>query len=140
MLADDLDAVLQIEPVIYTHPWTRGHFESSLKVGHAAWVMTVADSIIGYSLMMLVLDEANLLNISISQAYQKQGLGLVLMKHMIAQAEQVGATTMFLEVRSSNVSAIALYAKIGFVEDSIRKGYYAGESGREDALLMSLAV
>jgi len=140
MQIEDLDTILQIEPVIYTHPWTRGNFADSLKSGHSAWVMTSADVIIGYSLMMLVLDEAHLLNISIASAYQKQGLGHVLLAYMVEQAQALAMKTMLLEVRSSNVAAIALYAKMGFVKDSIRKGYYPGEVAREDAVLMSLVL
>lgn len=140
MQAEDLDAILQIEPVIYSHPWTRGNFEDSLKAEHQACVMLSRGEIIGYSLMMLVLDEAHLFNISITTNYQKQGLGYVLLKHMLDKAKASDVATMFLEVRSSNVPAITLYAKMGFVENTVRRGYYPGESGREDAVLMSLAI
>ena len=52
---------------------------------------------------------------------------------------------MFLEVRPSNVSAIALYESVGFNEMAIRRGYYPADpkqfkSGREDAVLMGLAI
>lgn len=140
MKPSDLEAILQIEPAIYSHPWTRGNFNDSLKSGHQAWVMTSEDAIIGYSLMMLVLDEAHLLNISIAAAYQKQGLGYALLQYMIECAKVLNMKVMMLEVRSSNVSAIALYAKMGFVENAIRRGYYSSKDGREDAVLMSLAI
>lgn len=140
MQGDDLDDILIIEPNIYSHPWSRGNFNDSLKAGHSAWVMQSADTIIGYSVMMLVLDEAHLFNISIAAPYQKQGLGAMLLEYMLGRAKASGVMTMFLEVRSSNVSAIALYAKMGFVKDAIRKGYYPDENGREDAVLMSLAI
>lgn len=140
MKDSDLDAIMAIEPVIYSHPWSLGNFTDSLTAGHIAWVMLSADAIIGYSVMMPVLDEAHLLNISIAQAYQQRGLGYELLKHMLFCAKATEMKVMLLEVRSTNVSAIALYAKMGFVEDAIRKGYYQGEHGREDAVLMSLAV
>ena len=52
---------------------------------------------------------------------------------------------MFLEVRASNISAIALYENIGFNEMSVRRNYYPANpkifpSGREDAILMGLAL
>lgn len=140
MQDDDLAAILQIEHAIYSHPWTLGHFKDSLKAGHQAWVMTSEDAIIGYSLMMFVLDEAHLLNISIAAAYQKQGLGYALLQYMIERAKVSNMIVMMLEVRSSNVLAIALYAKMGFIENAIRRGYYSGKDGREDAVLMSLAI
>jgi len=47
---------------------------------------------------------------------------------------------MFLEVRASNVSAIALYESMGFVEVSVRRGYYPAKKSREDAVLMGLVL
>jgi [ribosomal protein S18]-alanine N-acetyltransferase len=140
MLDVDLDAIMQIEPLIYSHPWTRGNFNDSLKAGHKAWVMTSDDEIVGYAVIMIVLDEAHLLNMSIALPYQKQGLGRMLLLHLIDQAKTFRTENMFLEVRASNVSAIALYENVGFVEMSIRRGYYPANKGREDAILMGLAL
>lgn len=140
MLEEDLDAIMQIEPTIYSHPWTRGNFKDSLKAGHKAWVMTLDGKIVGYAVIMIVLDEAHLLNISIAAPYQKQGLGRMLLMYLIDQAKALKTDNMFLEVRVSNVSAITLYENVGFVEMSIRRGYYPASKGREDAVLMGLAL
>ncbi len=140
MIASDLDAIMEIEPHIYSHPWTRGNFSDSLKSEHSAWVLEQDAKIIGYALMMMVLDEAHLLNLSIAKAYQQQGLGRYLLEHMIKIAQQLKAANMFLEVRVSNNSAIALYESIGFNEMAIRRGYYPVQNGREDAVLMGLAL
>lgn len=140
MLEADLDAIMQIEPTIYSHPWTRGNFNDSLKAGHNAWVMTQDNEIVGYAVIMIVLDEAHLLNISIAAPYQKQGLGRMLLMYLIDQAKALKTENIFLEVRVSNVSAIALYEDVGFVEMSIRRGYYPASKGREDAVLMGLAL
>ena len=140
MTEDDLDAVMEIEPYIYSHPWSRGNFSDSLKSGYPACVLLHDAKIIGYALMMMVLDEAHLLNLSIAKLYQKQGLGRLLLEHMIEMAKNQGATDMFLEVRPSNISAIALYENIGFNEMAIRRGYYPAHNGREDAVLMGLAL
>ncbi|MGZ8269988.1 MAG: ribosomal protein S18-alanine N-acetyltransferase [Methylophilus sp.] len=136
----DLDVIMQIEPTIYSHPWTRGNFSDSLNSGYQAWVLVEDGEIIGYSLLMMVLDEAHLLNLSIAKSHQKQGLGRYLLAHMIAVAKHHHALNMFLEVRASNEVAISLYEGIGFCEMSIRRGYYPAKSGREDAVLMGLAL
>jgi ribosomal-protein-alanine N-acetyltransferase len=47
---------------------------------------------------------------------------------------------MFLEVRPSNKAAIGLYESMGFNEFSVRKDYYPAINGREDAVLMGLAL
>lgn len=145
MRDDDLDAIMQIEPTIYSHPWTRGNFSDSLNSGYSAWVLESDDKMIGYALMMRVLDEAHLLNLSITKPQQKQGLGRYLLEHMIEKAKQFQATNMFLEVRPSNVSAIALYENMGFCEMAVRRAYYPADpkiskTGREDAVLMGLAL
>ncbi|HQR60157.1 MAG TPA: ribosomal protein S18-alanine N-acetyltransferase [Methylophilaceae bacterium] len=140
MQADDLDAVMAIEPRIYSHPWTRGNFADSLRAGYDCQVCESDGELIGYGVLMLVLDEAHLLNISIAKAFQGRGLGRALLNHFIGVARGRGAQMMFLEVRPSNTSAIRLYESMGFNEFSVRKGYYPADNGREDAVLMGLAL
>lgn len=145
MHLNDLDAIMQIEPTIYSHPWTRGNFSDSLNSGYSAWVLeeqVLEDKaeMIGYALLMLVMDEAHLLNLSIAKARQKQGLGRYLLEHMLKIAKNHKAANMFLEVRPSNISAIALYENMGFCEMAVRRGYYPAKVGREDAVLMGLAL
>ena len=136
----DLDAVMVIEPTIYTHPWTRGNFSDSINSGYSAWVLEANQTIIGYALLMMVLDEAHLLNLSVAKQQQKQGLGRYLLEHMLQIAKNHKAANMFLEVRPSNISAIALYENMGFCEMAVRRGYYPALDGREDAVLMGLAI
>jgi ribosomal-protein-alanine N-acetyltransferase len=140
MQFEDLDRVMEIEPKIYSHPWSRGNFADSLHAGYSCWVYESEGEVVGYAVMMSVLDEAHLLNISIAGERQGQGLGRALLNHLIDTARRYGATMMFLEVRPSNKNAIALYESIGFNEFSIRKGYYPAHNGREDAILMGLAL
>ncbi len=140
MQMDDLESIMAIEPQIYPYPWTRGNFSDSLSSGYSAWVLMLNDQIIGYSLMMLVLDEAHLLNLSVAKPYQKQGLGRMLLEHMVSIAKSNQMANMFLEVRPSNISAIALYENMGFNEMAVRRGYYPAANGREDAVLMGLAL
>ncbi len=140
MQLNDLDAIMAIEPYIYPYPWTRGNFSDSLNSGYSASVLLRNEVIIGYALVMMVLDEAHLLNLSVAKAYQKQGLGRILLEHMIKIAKNNQVANMFLEVRPSNISAIALYENMGFNEMAIRRGYYPAKNGREDAVLMGLAL
>jgi ribosomal-protein-alanine N-acetyltransferase len=145
MQLSDVDTIMQIEPHIYSHPWTRGNFVDSLNSGYSAWVMQQGQATMGYALMMMVLDEAHLLNISIAKSYQKQGFGRQLLAHIMQIAKQHRAANMFLEVRASNMAAIRLYEDVGFNEMSIRRNYYPADPkvfklGREDAVLMGLAL
>ncbi len=85
MSYDDLAAISRIEPTIYSHPWTLGNFNDSLNAGYSAWVMEIAGEIVGYGLVMMVLDEAHLLNVSVAKPFQGQGLGRILLAHMITR-------------------------------------------------------
>jgi ribosomal-protein-alanine N-acetyltransferase len=136
----DLDTVMAIESTIYPYPWSRGNFSDSLNAGYSCWVFEEGPRIIGYAVLMLVLDEAHLLNISIAATHQRQGFGRALLQHMLKTARGYGAVNIFLEVRPSNMPALKLYEETGFSEMAIRRGYYPTRYGREDAVLMGMAL
>ncbi len=140
MTLDDLEQVMAIEPHIYSHPWTHGIFADSLKAGYSCWVYEREGQFIGYAVMMIVLDEAHLLNISVARDFQGCGMGRALLNHLLDVARHYGAQIMFLEVRPSNLGARTLYESMGFNEFSVRKGYYPAGQGREDAILMGLTL
>lgn len=144
MQTADLDTICDIEPRIYSHPWSRGNFSDSLNAGYSCWVYEGGSedrgAILGYAVLMTVLDEAHLLNISIAKLHQGKGLGRNLLEHMMQIARNHGAQNIFLEVRPSNVAAVKLYESMGFNEMAIRRNYYPAVSGREDAILMGMAL
>jgi len=81
-------------------------------------------------------DEAHLLNLSVSHTLQRQGLGRHLLAFFEARSREFGAHAMFLEVRVSNTPARSLYASAGYREVAVRRNYYPAAIGREDAILM----
>jgi len=73
---NDLDWVHAQEVDLHPFPWTRGNFADSLTAGHGAWLMRVDNERVGYAVVLKVLDEAHLLNISVARAAQgKEGHG-----------------------------------------------------------------
>ena len=140
MQVSDLDAVMQIETANFPFPWTAGNFKDSINSGHICSVLEMDNTIIGYAILMMVLDEAHLLNISVAPSHKGQGLGRYLLDHMMQIGREKGGLNMFLEVRPSNVSAISLYESIGFNEMGVRPGYYPAHNGRENAVLMGVAL
>lgn len=133
----DLDAVVAAEVRIHPFPWTRGNFADSLASGHGAWVAQEGGMMIGFAVMMQVLDEAHLLNISVLPELQRQGRGAAMLKHLFDLARARGVTRVLLEVRRNNVSGQALYRRHGFVEIGRRRDYYRAHEGREDAIVMA---
>lgn len=137
MVVADLDEVYTIEQAVYPHPWSRGNFIDSLSSGYSAWTLRDGDQLIGYFLLMTVLDEAHLLNVSVATSRQGQGLGRYLLDKVAACARGLGAQSVLLEVRPSNSRALAVYARYGFVEIGRRKNYYPAHDGlREEAIVM----
>lgn len=136
MTVADVDAVASIEQQVHSHPWTRGMFADSLACGHICRVYTTGNEIIAYVLLMPVLDEVQLLDISIARAYQRQGLGEKLLGEVFGWVREQKFSRMILEVRRSNLAACALYRKVGFADIGVRRAYYPSENGREDAIVM----
>ena len=136
----DLDAVMAIEHEIYPHPWTRGNFSDSLHAGYQCSSMTVAGEITGYSVVMIAAGEAHLLNLSIAAAWQRRGFGREMLRFLLQLARDLESGKMYLEVRPSNIAGRRLYASAGFSEIATRRGYYPTHDGREDAVIMELAL
>jgi|MGYP001810652139 [ribosomal protein S18]-alanine N-acetyltransferase len=145
MLPGDLDEVLRIEAAVYPFPWTRGNFEDGLRAGYCAWTLRNLAagrraSMVAYAVVMIVIDEAHLLNLSVAADWQRAGYGWRMLEWMAQQARDHGARSMLLEVRPSNRSAQQLYERYGFARIGVRRGYYPAHSGREDALVMRIAL
>lgn len=136
MLPADIAWVAACEAASQRFPWSAGHFEDCLNAGYGCWVSETDAAPIGFAIMILVVDEAHLLNFGVAPEKRRQGLGRALMHGLYAKAAAVGATQVFLEVRPSNGAALALYVNEGFAIVGRRKGYYPAETGREDALVM----
>lgn len=131
----DLDAVAALEASLQIFPWSRGNFADSLTAGYSVWVLRLGGDLIGFSVVMSVIDEAHLLTIGVCKRYQGQGYGARLLRHAMECARQGGAHKFFLEVRPSNERAVELYRHFGFKQIGTRKGYYPAVVGREDALI-----
>ncbi len=136
MAESDLPRIHRIELASYDYPWTLGNFADSLQAGYSMWVREADGEIIGYYALMAAAGEAHLLNLTIAPMWRRHGLGRDLLEHCLARACDHRAENLFLEVRTSNAAAIALYHSSGFVDLAVRRGYYPARDGREDALIM----
>lgn len=137
----DLDEVMAIELDNHPFPWSRGNFADSLQSGYQARVLrNDSDELLGYFMMMYAVDEAHLLNITVSAKLQGLGIGRWLLDQAGRQAKEAGMGSMLLEVRPSNLRALHVYQRYGFSRIGLRKQYYpAADNGREDAIVMRLS-
>ena len=135
-----LDAIVLIENVAFSHPWSRGNFADALRSGYHTQVLMQDDQVLGYFIAMQILDEVHLLNITVSPIHQGQGYGrelLGILTHWSRHTAQ--AQWLWLEVRESNARARQIYERHGFTQVGARKKYYPVHHGeRETAILMSM--
>lgn len=136
MTEGDLDVVVRIEQGVHAHPWTRGNFSDALASGYVCKVYEDGQDMLGYAVMMPVVDEIELLDIAIAAAHQRKGLGRSLLGEAMNIARGMHMRRMLLEVRPSNAAALGLYQSAGFREIGRRRGYYQAVDGREDAIMM----
>jgi [ribosomal protein S18]-alanine N-acetyltransferase len=153
----DLDEVLAIESVSHIHPWSKGNFTDSLNAGHWAYCIRPqadqANAVEGtfldpsvlwaYCILFPAVDELHLLNITVSPKLRQLGLGSRMMAAIEGVALQQKMPRIILEVRPTNLSAVALYQKLGYEQIGIRKNYYPASEqtgNREDAIVMAKSI
>ena len=133
--------LMVLERQIYPFPWTSGNFEDALRSGYSAWTLVADDNaIMAYAVAMLAVDEAHLLNLAVDPRWQRQGCGWRLLHWMARTMHEYGARSLLLEVRPSNIGAQLMYRRYGFEKIGMRRGYYPAQRGREDAIVMRVAL
>ncbi len=135
----DLPAVLAIEQASFPRPWSEHSFRQELVRPDRIWMAAVSPAadgadVLGFGGVMLVDDEAHLMDIAVHPARRGAGIARRLLWDLVAASVARGAARMTLEVRPSNGPALALYASCGFDIVGRRPGYYP-ETG-EDALVL----
>ena len=145
-----LTQVASVEQSAYKFPWTQGNFSDSLNSGFEAQMLMggqASPELLGYFVAMKGVDETHLLNITVTPKYQLQGWGRLMLDALALWSRGQGAQWLWLEVRTSNTHAKALYTRYGFREVGLRKAYYPeggnslpGTPAREDAVVMSLSL
>lgn len=93
---------------------------------------SAAQAILGYAILLPVVDEIELLTIAVAPAWQRRGVGRRLLHGLMARAREDGMQAMFLEVASGNPPALQLYRQAGFVTIAQRRQYYRAANGRTD--------
>lgn len=140
MTLTDVPDVIAVERASYTFPWSEGVFRDCIRVGYLCRVVEANGELAGYGIMSYGAGEAHILNICVRADLRGQGIGRKLMLFLLERARAAQMEDVFLEVRPSNPTAIALYASLGFSQIGVRKAYYQAAGGREDALVYKLVL
>ena len=139
MTRADLDSVYRIAEVSFPVSWSRESFEDELQNRWA--VLRVlrpgsGESVCGFSHFWLLGEGIELHNLAVLPQARGRGYGLALIEDMAEIAAIRGAKEAWLEVRRSNLAAIALYQRAGFEKVGVRPRYYSNND--EDALTMKI--
>ena len=133
----DLPRMMEIERLCFKNPWPLEWFRTMILAHMVTWGVTIEDKLIGYLIALPSSDRVHLANIAIDEPYRRRGISRELLKRLYDFARRHGQERIILEVRPSNLSAIALYESEDFVVIGREKGYYRGE---EDALIYCLEL
>ena len=134
----DLNAIELIERDAYPTPWSRSMFAgelakpSSLSLG--AFDEQAGGALVGYLIISRYVDAWHVMNVAVAREYRRQGIAKRLLEELFRLTEDDPRRGYTLEVRVSNLDAIALYESVGFQATGVRRGYYT--DNREDALIM----
>jgi len=128
MQAVDVSEVKELEDVLFpVDAWTQDMFHNELaEVGISREVMVARldDKIVGYVSFRYVADEGDVVTIAVDTSVQKQGVGTLMMDWLESAASIRGIKNLFLEVRSDNIPAIAMYLARDFERIDLRRNYY----------------
>lgn len=129
----DLDRIEEMERACFSDPWKRTDLEGVIKFPfYQSFLAEEGGQVCGYGCMIALFETAEIANIAVDIPFRKRGIGREILQAMHAKAKALGASEALLEVRKSNVAAIALYESMGYSRYGIRENYY----GDEDAVLM----
>ena len=137
----DISRLVEIEQHANPYPWQQNAFVSSFADSYFSYkLLDDSGEIQGFYFAQLILEQLELFNICVASDMQGPGYGKTLLQHFLQEGRCRGAIEAFLEVRSTNHSAIALYEKCGFNKTGVRRNYYVHNDNKADAVLMSLAM
>lgn len=141
--ADDVPALAALEADCFSHPWTEAQLREEVSYGPPGAVLVLRGvaregepgrGIRAYCVYRLIVDEMEILDMAVRPRWRRCGLARWLLRFAMARAARAGARRAILEVRPSNVAALALYETLGFARLSVRRDYY--REPREDAIVL----
>ncbi|HKK92390.1 MAG TPA: ribosomal protein S18-alanine N-acetyltransferase [Longimicrobiales bacterium] len=134
-----MDRVVELEASAFGSPWDAETFRRLLgRTGAELMVVDVSDEVVAYAVLWCILDQGELANIAVDEAWRRRGIGARLLDRVLERAKERGVKDLFLEVRQSNNVARDLYLRRGFTSIGMRRNYY--DSPREDACVLRIGL
>ena len=133
-----LPKIAALEKICFpADPWSEELFQAALDNPGTSILLAEGEdgSILGYTVLSVILDEGNLDNIAVAPEARRRGVADALLS-VLTSFGRDNLAVLMLEVRATNLPAVALNEKHGFAAVGRRKNYY--EAPKEDAVLMTL--
>lgn len=136
-IANDLAAILSVEATCQSVTWSSDGFQQELSDENTLGLVAQAatGAVCGYVLARCAADECMVHTIAVLPFFRRHGIGVLLMKELMARAALRRIATLLLEVRGKNRGAQAFYAALGFAPCGTRKAYYNDDN--DDAIIMA---
>lgn len=136
MTSGHLDDVYIIETECFLHPWSKQSLEEELNNETSLFLVAKEENeVIGYIGMSIVIDEGYIFNVAVREKYRNKGVATALINELVTYGKKNNFSFITLEVRESNLPAISLYSKFGFIKAGERKDYYSNP--KENAILLT---
>lgn len=134
--AEHIDQMYEIEKQSFKTPWSyKSLYDDVLSNQISLYLIAlINEQVVGYAGTWYFLKEAHITNIAVREDFRHQKVGESLMRKLFDEMIGLGIENITLEVRKSNIPAINLYEKLGFIQNGLRKKYYSDTD--EDALIM----
>jgi [ribosomal protein S18]-alanine N-acetyltransferase len=130
LLESDAPRCAELERILFPgdDPWSERAFREELRAGchYVAARVDVGgeELLVGYAGLALMGTDAEIHTIGVDPAHHGRGIGRALLRELLVVADAAHAT-VFLEVRTDNDAAHALYVSEGFAVVGLRRRYYA---------------
>ncbi len=130
----DIDKILSIQNGNFSDGWNERQLLSGFDSGNlSAVALEIEGKLVGFISYSEGLDSSDIESVVVISAERKKGYGKMLVDFALDKLKENAVKTVLLEVRESNLSAIALYKKCGFSQIAVRKKYYLNG---ENAIIM----
>ena len=130
-----VEEIARLETECFSDPWSVHSISSELNNPLSLWIVALKDEeVVGYIGSQSVMGEADMMNLAVAPEFRRLKIGQSLVSELIERLKENSVSSITLEVRVSNESAICLYNKMGFLQVGRRPRYYTNP--REDALIL----
>ena len=133
----DVEAVVEIERICFTTPWSEKAYRDTLANENALYLVAETEdtqTLVGMCGVLKIIDEGDISNVAVHPDYRRKNIAKHMMEELLVRGQSFGVDAFTLEVRAGNEAAIKLYEYFGFRTEGVRKRFY--DKPVEDALIM----